>query len=73
MARNASAGALYVTAIQDGQRIETQWFAAPKGLAVNLAVGAVEGAAAIERLRLERLPGQLRLTKHTTWVTGNGR
>ena len=61
---NASAGALDVTAIQDGQRIETQWFAAPKGLAVNLTRGgAVDGAAAIERLRLERLPAQLRLTK----------
>jgi hypothetical protein len=61
---NASAGALDVTAIQDGQRNETQWFATPKGLAVNLTRGgAVEGAAAIERLRLERLPGQLRLTK----------
>ncbi len=61
---NASVGALDVTAIQDGQRNETQWFAAPKGLAVNLTRGGtVEGAAAIERLRLERLPGQLRLTK----------
>jgi hypothetical protein len=61
---NASEGALDVTAIQDGQRNETQWFAEPKGLAVNLTRGgAVDGAAAIERLRLERLPGQLRLTK----------
>ena len=61
---NASVGALDVTAIQDGQRSETQWFAAPKGLAVNLTRGGtVDGAAAIERLRLERLPGQLRLTK----------
>jgi hypothetical protein len=61
---NASAGALDVTAIQEGQRNETQWFAAPKGLAVILTRGGtVDGAAAIERLRLERLPGQLRLTK----------
>lgn len=61
---NASVGALDVTAIQDGQRRDTQWFAAPNGLAVNLTRGGtVDGAAAIERLRLERLPGQLRLTK----------
>ena len=61
---NGAAGALDVTAISDGQRTESQWFAAPKGLAVNLTRGGtVEGAAAIERLRLERLPGQLRLTK----------
>ena len=61
---NASAGALDITAIQDGQRNENQWFAAPKGLAVNLTRGGtVDKAAAIERLRLERLPGQLRLTK----------
>ncbi len=61
---NFNASALDMTAIQDGQRIESQWFAAPKGLAVNLTRGGtVDGAAAIERLRLERLPGQLRLTK----------
>ena len=36
---NAAEGALDVTAIQDGQRDETQWFAAPKGLAVNLTRG----------------------------------
>ena len=61
---NASADALDVTAIQEGKRNESQWFAAPKGLAVNLTRGGtVDGAAAIERLRLERLPGQLRLTK----------
>ena len=61
---NALAGALDVMAIQDGQRYETRWFASPESLAVNLTRGgAVDGAAAIERLRLERLPGQLRLTK----------
>ena len=61
---NDAAGTLDVTAISDGQRAESQWFASPKGLAVNLTRGGtVAGAAAIERLRLERLPGQLRLTK----------
>ena len=33
---NSAAGALDVTAIADGQRTESQWFASPKGLAVNL-------------------------------------
>lgn len=61
---NASEGVLDVTAIQDMHRDESRWFAAPKGLAVSLTRGGtVAGAAAIERLRLERLPGQLRLTK----------
>lgn len=61
---NGVAGALDITAISDGQRTESQWFASPKGLAVSLTRGGtVAGAAAIERLRLERLPGQLRLTK----------
>lgn len=61
---NASSTGLDVTAIQDGRREQTHWFADVKGPAVHLTRGgAVEGVAAIERLRLERLPGQLRLTK----------
>lgn len=57
-------GLLQIMAIQDGQRTESEWFASQKGPTVHLTRGgSVAGQAAIERLRLERLPGQLRLTK----------
>lgn len=61
---NSQEELLDITAIREGQRIESQWFASQNGPAVLLTRGgSVGGQAAIERLRLERLPGQLRLTK----------
>jgi len=61
---NSENGLLEIMAIQDGQRIESEWFASQKGPTVHLTRGgSVAGQAAIERVRLERLPGQLRLTK----------
>lgn len=62
---------LDIMAIQNGQRTESQWFATQSGPTVLLTRGGtVNGQAAIERLRLERLPGQLRLTKQ--YNTGDG-
>ena len=61
MVMDSENGLLQIMAIQDYQRIESEWFASSKG-PTDLTRG-VEGPAAIERLRLERLPGQLRLTK----------
>lgn len=68
---NGESNQLDIMAIQDGQRTQSNWFAEQSGLAVNLTRGgSVAGKAVIERLRLERLPGQLRLTKQ--FNTGNG-
>jgi hypothetical protein len=68
---NSESNQLDIMAIQDGQRTQSHWFAEQSGPAVNLTRGgSVAGQAAIERLRLERLPGQLRLTKQ--FNTGDG-
>lgn len=68
---NSDSNQLDIMAIQDGQRTQSHWFAELSGPAVNLTRGgSVAGQAAIERLRLERLPGQLRLTKQ--FNTGDG-
>lgn len=68
---NSALNQLEIMAIQDGQRTQSQWFADQVGPTVNLTRGgSVAGQAAIERLRLERLPGQLRLTKQ--FNTGDG-
>ena len=61
---NGAANQLDIMAIQDGQRTQTSWFAEQIGPAVSLTRGgSFAGKAVIERIRLERLPGQLRLTK----------
>jgi len=69
---NSELQVLDVTAIEDGQRISTQWFAHESGPAVLLTRGGnANGRAVIQRLRIERLPGQLRVHLHHNSGDGN--
>ncbi len=69
---NNDLSVLDIMAIADGQRISTQWFAEESGMAVLLTRGgSANGQAIIERMRIERLPGQLRVQLHHNSGDGN--
>ena len=68
---NADQNLLDLTTIADGRRLSTEWFCTTEGLATTMTRGGnVDGKAAIIRVRLERLPGQLRVQEHCNFGDG---
>jgi len=68
---NSQDSQLDLMVLEDGARKESQWFCETNGPATILTRGGNRGQrAAIIRLRMERLPGQLRVQEHANFGDG---
>jgi len=62
---------LNLMVLEDGVRKESQWFCETSGPATILTRGGnISQRAAIIRIRMERLPGQLRVQEHANFGDG---
>jgi hypothetical protein len=69
---NRTSSTVDITVIAENQPQISEWFYTSSGFSTLLTRGTSEGnVAAIERWRLERLPGQLRWDKYVNFGDGN--
>jgi len=69
---NSATNQVDLMSIEGGQRTESHWFVENSGNTTLLTRGGSHnGTAVIQRMRLERLPGQLRVHQHYNAGDGN--